>query len=129
MMVVTFDEQPGAGRSAPGPVVVDQPDEHRMQWDGAFVVQLAERDPQPPGVAEAIHGVVAEPADLTDAHPGAGQQLDDEAASPVRFDGQGGHELRRGGVVEELRQRLVGLRDVTGEHRDTSWCVGVRPSR
>ena len=98
-----------------------------MQRDGAFVVQLAERDAQPPGVAEAIHGVVAQPADLADAHPGAGQQLDDQSAPPVRFDGQGGHELGGGGVVEELRQRLVRLRQVTGEHRDSSWRVGVVP--
>ena len=59
LVVVAFDEQAGRGRPAPGAVVVDQPDEHRVQRDGAFVVQFAERDAQPVGVAEAIHGVVA----------------------------------------------------------------------
>ena len=115
LMVVAFDEQAGGGRPAPGPVVVDQPDEHRVQRDGAVVVELAERDAQPPGVAEAIHGVVAQPADLADAHPGAGQQFDDQPAPPVRVDGEGGHELGGGGIVEELRERFIGLGDVSGE--------------
>jgi hypothetical protein len=58
LVVVSFDEQTGGARPAPGPVVVDQPDEHRVQRDGAVVVQLADGDAQPVDVAEAIHGVV-----------------------------------------------------------------------
>ena len=66
-------------------------------------------------------------AELAGAHPGAGQQLDDEPAPPVGFGGQGGHELGGGRVVEELRERLVGLGEVAGEHRDPARGVGVVP--
>src|SRR5436190_24299173 len=53
LMVVAFDEQTGRCRSPPGPVVVDQTDQERMQRDGAVVVEFAQRDAQPVGVAEA----------------------------------------------------------------------------
>ena len=127
LVVVAFDEQPAVGGSAPCPVVVDQPDEHRVQRHGAVVVQLAERDAQPPGVTEAIHGVVAQPAEFTDPHPGAGQQLDDQAAPLVRLHRQRGHELGRRRIVEELRQWLIGLGDVTGENRHPARRVGIVP--
>lgn len=90
LMVVTLDDQAGGGRSAPGPVVVDQADEHRVKRDGPFVVQLAGRDAQPAGVAESVHGVVSQTSQLSDAHAGAGEEFDDQPAPPVRFGSHGG---------------------------------------
>jgi hypothetical protein len=79
------------------------------------------------GVAEAIHGVVAQSAEFTGSHAGAGQEFDDEPAAPVGVGGEGGHELRRGGVVEELWCRLVGFGQVPGEDGDPARGVGVVP--
>jgi hypothetical protein len=67
------------------------------------------------GVADGDHGVGLERAEFAGTHPGAGQQLDDEPASLVRISGEGGHELRGGGVVEELGELLVAFREVAGE--------------
>jgi hypothetical protein len=41
LMVVAFHERPGGGPTAPGPVVVDQAHEHRVEGDGSVVVSLA----------------------------------------------------------------------------------------
>jgi hypothetical protein len=51
-------------------------DELGVQRDVAVVVELADRDPQPVGVPDADHGVDLQGAELTDAHPGAGQEFD-----------------------------------------------------
>jgi hypothetical protein len=76
-------------------------------------VELADRDPQPVGVTDADHGVGLERGELTRAHPRASRQLDHQPSPLVRVRGEGGHELRRGGVVEELRERLVAFGEVT----------------
>ena len=56
-----------------GLVVGDELDEHRVQRHVAVVVELADRDAQPVGVADSDHGVVFEAGELAGAHPGAGQ--------------------------------------------------------
>jgi hypothetical protein len=126
LVVVAFDEQTGAGGSPPGPVVVDQADQQRVHGNGAVVVELAQGDAQPVGVAEPVHGVVAKPPDLTGSHAGAGEEFDDEPAAPVGI-GESGHELRRGGIVEELRCGLVGFGQVPGEDGRPSGSVAVVP--
>jgi hypothetical protein len=52
------------------------------------------------------HGVVVEAGQLTGADPRAGEDLDHEPATGVGIGGEGGDELRRGRVVEELRERF-----------------------
>ena len=108
-------------------VVGDQLDQDRVERDVAVVVELADRDAQPERVADADHGVVAQRGELPGAHAGAGEQLDHQSASRVGVDGEGGHELGGGRVVEELRERLVGLREVTGEDRHLAGGVVVVP--
>jgi hypothetical protein len=39
LVVVSFDEQTAGGRSPPGPVVVDQADQQRVQRDGSDVMK------------------------------------------------------------------------------------------
>jgi hypothetical protein len=55
-----------------------------VQWHVAVVVKLADRDPQPVGVADADHGVGLERSELARAHPGASEQLDRQSPSLVR---------------------------------------------
>jgi hypothetical protein len=88
-----------------------------VQRDVAIVVELADGDAQPVRVADADHGVRLERGELTGTHAGAGEELDHEPASPVRIGGQRGHELRCGGVVEELREWFVAFGEVTGVDR------------
>jgi hypothetical protein len=116
--VVAFDEAPRTRSGAGGSVVVNEFDQRRQQWHVAVVVQLADGDAHPVGVADEDHGVVLEAGQLTGADPGAGQDLDHEPPTGVGIGGEGGHELRGGGVVEELRERFVALGEVTGEDRD-----------
>src|SRR5918912_919729 len=99
-------------------VVADELDEQRVQGHVAGVVQLAHRDAQPEGVADADHGVVVEVAQLAHAHAGAGQQLDHEAPPAVGIGGQRGHELGRGGVVQKTREGVVGSRKVVAVDGD-----------
>ena len=110
--VVTLEEVTRAGRSAHGPVLADEIDQHRVQRHVAVVVQLADGDAQTMAVSLADHGVVFEPGELADAHPGAGQQLDHEPTAQVGVLGQRGHELGGRRIVQELGQRLVEGREV-----------------
>ena len=98
-----------------------------MQGDVAVVVELADRDAQPERVTDANHGVVAQRGKFSGAHAGAGEQLDHQPAPRVGVDGEGGHELGGGRVVEELREWLVGLWEVTGEDRHLGRGVVVVP--
>src|SRR5829696_9144809 len=95
-----------------------------MQGDIAVVAQLANGNAQPPGPADAADSVGVQVTEFAGAHPGAGEDLDNE---PVEWLGAGGGAEQSGGlsVVEELGQRVVGDRDVDGEHRGA--CGGVGP--
>ena len=117
LAVVAFDEPTGPRRWTHGEPVVDQLDEHRVQRHVAVVVELADGDAQPVGVADADHGVGLERGELAGAHAGAGEELDHEPPPGVRIGGERGHELRCGGVVEELREWFVTLGEVTGVDR------------
>jgi hypothetical protein len=99
-----------------------------VQGHVAVVVEFAHRYAQPVGVADANHGVRGERGELAGAHAGAGEQFDHEPSPLVRVGRERGHELRGGGVVEELRERFVALGEVALVDRT----VGVRrrsPSR
>ena len=64
-----------------------------VDGDGAFVVQLAERDPQPGAVGAVVDEVVElEVEELTDAQPGVTQHGDGDAGEPVVEVGDGGHD-------------------------------------
>ena len=111
-------QQPAGGARPVGLAVVgEELDEVGVQRDVAVVVQLAERDAQPVGVADDGDGVGFEVAQLTDAHPGAGEQLDGDPAMQPGLGGEGAHEPGVGGVVEEAGQRLVAFGDVPEEDR------------
>ena len=103
LAVVSFDEPPRACRGPGGVPGGDELDELGEQWDVAVVVELADGDAQPVGAAGVDHGAGFERGEFTSAHPGPGQQLDHEPTPLVRVDSEGGHELRRGRVIEELR--------------------------
>jgi len=127
LTVVAFNETTRTWCSSLGAVVGDELDEDRVQGDVAVVVEFADRDPQPVGVADVDHGVIGEGAEFTGSHPGASQQLDHQPAPRVGVVGEGGHELRRGRVVEELGEWFVGFREVAGEDRHPARCVVVVP--
>jgi hypothetical protein len=127
LTVVAFEEHAAAGWSAVVAVVGDELDQDRVQRDVAVVVELADRDAKPERVADADHRVVTQCADLAGAHAGPGEDLDHEPAASVGIVRERGHELRGGRVVEELRERLVGLGEVAGEHGDLARCVVVVP--
>jgi hypothetical protein len=79
------------------------------------------------GVTDLDHGVGLEGAQLTDAHAGAGQDLHGEAFEGVGFVGQGAHELRCRGVVEEAGQGLVAAWDVAVEQRIAGRRILIAP--
>src|SRR6202522_1099664 len=85
LAVVADDQQARGTRTPPGPVVLDEVDEHRVEGDVAVVVELPDRDPQPVGTTQAEHGIVTQPAELTGPHAGASQQFDHESPSSVRI--------------------------------------------
>ena len=93
----------------------------------AVVVQLADRDAQREGVAELRHGVVVESGELAHPDAGLGQDLDHEPPTRVGVARQCRRELLHGRVVEELRQRLVGLWEVAGEDQRPGRRVVVVP--
>ena len=73
-----------------------------MQRDVAVVVEFADRDPQPRRRVQRDDRVGGEVAELTDAHPGPGQQLDDEPIERRRDRGlrrRAGRLGRRRGTV------------------------------
>jgi hypothetical protein len=120
-------EEPAVGMGFVGPSIgVEQLDEMGVEGDVAVVVELAEGDPQPGGVADDGDGVGLEVAQLADAHAGAGQQLDGHPPREPGLGGQGPHELGEAGVVEEAGQWLVPLGDVAEE--DGHPRRGVLPS-
>ena len=92
----------------------------------AVVVELADRDPQPRGVVQHDDRVGGEGAELTDAHPGPRQQLDDE---PIERWCERGARREPGGlgVVEETWERVIGDGDIDREDRCPCWGVGPVP--
>jgi hypothetical protein len=108
LSVVAFDEPPRPRQRSRGEPVVDELDEQRMQRHVTVVVELADRDAQPVGVADAHHGVGLQRTKLTGAHPGASEQFDHQPSPLVRVGGERGHELRGGGVVEGAARRAQG---------------------
>ena len=97
-----------------------------MEGHVAVVVQLAQRDAQPVGVADERHRVGLQAAQLADPHAGAGQDLDGHPPADHCLVGQGPHELGEAGVVQEAGKRLVALGDVAEEDRRA--CRGVVPA-
>jgi hypothetical protein len=74
-----------------------------MERDVAVVVEFADGDPQPGCAVEHDDRVTGEGAQLPDAHPGPGQQLDHK---PLERDRDRGGDGEAGGlgVVEEPRR-------------------------
>ncbi len=116
-----------ASGSVVGDPVVEEVLELRVQGDVAVVVELADRDAEPVGGADLDHGVDGEGAEFPRAHPGAGEQLDDQAGERIRIRPRRPQELGGRGVVKEPRERLVDERKVTGEHERALGWVGVAP--
>ncbi len=88
-----------------------------MQGHVAVVVELAQRHPQPPPIADAHNGVGLQGAQLAHPDAGAGEQLQDESSSGVGLSGDRPGQAHRVAVVEELRQWLIGLGQVVGVDR------------
>ena len=101
--------------------------ELRVQRDVAVGAQLPERHVQPVRGADLHHRVDGEIEELALAQPGAGEELDREAGERVGVLAGGAQQLRRGGVVDEPRQRFIAARDVTGEHQHAGGSVLAVP--
>jgi hypothetical protein len=110
-----------------GGPVGEQGDEFGVQGDVAVVAQLADGDPQPVAVTDEHDGVGIELAQLTCAHPGAGEDLDDEAVAQVSGGAGGNHQLGGVTVVEELGRCFAARWDVAGDDRVAGWRVGPVP--
>ena len=95
-----------------------------VQRDVTVVVELADRDPQPWRRVEVDDRVGGEAAELTDPHPGPGQQLDDE---PIERRSDGGLRRRGGRLGRRLRTRAAGHRR-RGHRPRRSACGRVRRS-
>ena len=114
---VAFEQEP-VGAQAGGPVVgdpvVEQRLELRVQGDVAVVVELADRDAEPVGGADLDDGVDGERPELARAHPGAGQQLDDQRGRagphPPATSGGAWRPRRRRGTVAAACRRSAGRR-------------------
>ena len=110
-----------------GGPVGEQVDELGVQRDVAVVAELAERDAQPVAGADLDDRVGVQVRQLAGAHPGAGEQFDDEPVARVGAGPGGGHQPGGVAVVEELRQRLGLLGDVPGDDRVAGRGVGPVP--
>src|SRR5581483_7305438 len=106
---VAVEQQPKIVGRFPGRPVCEQLDDLGVERNETVVVELADGDPQPPAVVLADDGVGCEGAELTDPHPGPGEEFDHETAERVLVVGRGPQQPGGGGVVEEPGQRLVGL--------------------
>ena len=91
-----------------GGPVGEQLDELGVQGDVAVVAEFADGDAQPVAVADAHDGVGVEVAEFAGAHPGAGEQFDDESVAGVGGGAGGGHEPGGVAVVEELGAAVRG---------------------
>ena len=114
------------GRAVVGDPVVEQRLELRMQGDEAVVVELANRDPQPLCRPDLDHGIDGERSQFAQAHPGPGQELDDDPGERVGI-GPRRSELGGRSVVEKSRQGLVEDREVPGELERALRRGGVAP--
>jgi hypothetical protein len=99
-----------------------------VDGDGSFVVDLAERDPQPGAVGAVVDEVVElEIEQLADAQPGVAQHGDADAGEPVLEPRDGGHDRGVDVGRERAWQRLGLARDVGVEHQPSSWRVSPAP--
>ena len=105
-----------AGRPAGDPLV-EQVFELRVQRDVAVGAQLPERHVQPVRGADLHDRIDGQIEELALAKPGPGEELDREPGERVGVLARGAQQLRRGGVVDEPRERLIAAWDVTGEHQ------------
>jgi hypothetical protein len=91
------------------------------------VAELAQRDAQPVGLTDAHDRAGFQVGQLTSPHAGAGEQLHHQPVAQVRTRAGSGHQLGRIPVIEELRQRLGFLRDITAEDRVAGRGIGPVP--
>ena len=111
---------------APGRPAGEQVNQGGVQGDVAVVAELADRDPQPPGAADAADGIGVKVTEFACSQPGAGEELDDETVQGLGVRG-GGEQPGGLGVVEEPRERVIGDGHVDGEHRGAAGGVGPVP--
>ena len=108
-----------------GPVG-EEPFGVRMEWDVSVVVEFPDRDPQPRRRVQCDDRIRGEVAEFPDAHPGPGEQLDDEPIERLRDRGLRGEAggLR---IVQEPWQRVIRDRDINREDRGAGRRVGPVP--
>ena len=106
---------------------VDQHHQLGVQRQVAVLAELADRDVQPGCGTDLDHGVGGQGGELADPQPGAQQHLDGDPDQQPVVVGRGAEQLRGGGVVEGLGQRVVLAGQVAGEHRHPGWRLVPAP--
>ena len=125
--VLPRQQQRMPGRHVSGAVVVDQRHQVRVQRQVAVLAELADRDVQPGCGADLHDGVGGQAGELADPQPGAQQHLDGDPDQQPWLGLRGPEQLRGGGVVECLGQRVVLAGQVAGEHRHPCRCFLPAP--
>jgi hypothetical protein len=88
-----------------------------VQRDVPVGAELPERDVQPVRGADLHDRVDLQVEKLAASQAGAGEELDREPRERVIARAGGLDQFLRGAVVDEPGERVVELRDVTGEHQ------------
>ena len=103
------EQQPEVAVVMACPPGVEQREKRRVQRHVAVVVELPDRDPQPPAVSDLHHGVTLERTQLTHAHPGAHEQLEGEPTQRIGLRRHRPGEAGGVAVVQELGSGSSGL--------------------
>lgn len=101
----------------------EQNDQVGVQGDVAVVAEFADREAQPVAGTDEHDGVSGEVADFSGAHPGAGQQLDDESVAWIGGGAGGDHQFGCVAVVEELGERVGSWWEIAADDRVAAWGV------
>ena len=105
-------------RDVPGPVLVDEGQQLRVQREVAVFAQFADRDVKPRAGADVHDGISAQRGVFADPQPGAQQHLHGDAHEHALVGLGCAQQPGGGGVVEGPGQRVVLAGQVAGEHRD-----------
>jgi hypothetical protein len=115
--VLPWQQQRVACWDVPGPVVVDEDQELRVQRQVAVLAELADRDVQPRPGADLHHRVRAQRDVLADPQPCPQQHLHRDPDQQPRVGLRRAQEPGGAGIIERPGQRVVLAGQVAREHR------------